>query len=649
MFDGMLDKDLVSWNSIISGCVSNGLPLNGVELFAEMCSSGVNLDLATLVSVLPACSEMSFIKMGQTIHGYSVKVYGNKEITLVNALIDMYSKCGNLGSAKILFERMEDRSIVSWTSMISGYTRNGWFEEAMGLFEMMELEGISPDLYAITSVLHACACNGSFDQGKRMHDFVARNGLESNISVVNSLMHVYAKCGDMEAARMVFDCANKKDIISWNTMIGGFSKNCLPNEALELFIKMQCHSRPNRVTMACVLPAVASLSSLDKGREMHAQILRAEDLSDLHVSNALVDMYAKCGALSFARKIFDRIIDKDLISWTVMIAGYGMHGHGREAINAFKEMRCQGIEPDGACFISILYSCSHSGLIDEGWRFFNIMKHEYKIEPTVQHYACMVDLLSRAGRLTKAYNFITSMPIKPDSAIWESLLRACRIHRDVKLAERVAEHVFELEPENTSYYVLLANLYAEVEKWEALKKIREKISRHGKQKHRGCSWIELRNKVHVFASGSKLHPRSEKIGSFLEDVRKRMKEEGYFGQNKFILKDRNDYLKEDVLCGHSEMQAIAFGILNSSKGKPVRVTKNLTVCGDCHEVIKFMSKMVSREITLRDSERFHQFREGRCSCRGSWGAELKKNQGLYQDADSFGISLGTQGNMARRK
>ena len=618
LFDEMLDRDVISWNSIISGCVSNGLSLKGIELFVKMWFSGMNLDLATLVSVVPACADMVFIKMGQTLHGYSIKVYSNKEITLVNSLIDMYSKCGNLDSAKIIFEGMSERSIVTWTSMISAYTRNGCFQEAVELFKMMESEGIKPDLYAITSVLRACACSGFLDQGKHVHDFVARNGLESNLFVANALMDMYAKCGNMDAARVVFDRTTRKDIVSWNTMIGGYSKNCLPNEALNLFNEMQSYLRPNSVTLACVLPAAASLSSLEKGREMHGRILRAENLLDGHVINALVDMYAKCGALLLARRLFDQITEKDLISWTVMIAGYGMHGHGGEAINAFKQMRGEGIEPDGVSFISILYSCSHSGLVDEGWRFFNIMKHEYKIEPTLEHYACMVDLLSRAGRLTKAYKFITSMPIKPDSSIWGSLLCGCRIHRDVKLAERVAEHVFELEPENTGYYVLLANLYAEVEKWEAMNKIREKIGGRGLPKNPGCSWIEIKGRVHVFAVGNKSHPQSEKIELFLEDIRKRMKEEGYVPRKKFALMDDNDTMNEDILCGHSEQQAIAFGILNLPKGKPIRVAKNLGICGDCHMVAKFISKMASREIMLRDSNRFHRFEEGRCSCRSYW-------------------------------
>ncbi|KAM0933704.1 putative tetratricopeptide-like helical domain superfamily, DYW domain-containing protein [Dioscorea sansibarensis] len=618
MFDEMPDKDIISWNSIVNGCVLNGVAEMAVELFAKMWFTGIRMDLATLVSVLPALAEKGWLLPGTVVHGYSIKCGLGKEITLCNSLLNMYCKCGILESAERVFERMSEKSVVSWTSMISGYTRDGRFEEAIALFGQMEAEGTQPDLYAITTVLHACACHSAIEHGKSVHEYASRNGLESNLFVANALMDMYAKCGNMEDARSVFDRTINKDIVSWNTLIAGYSKSSFPDEALVLFGEMQCKMKPNCVTMACILPACGSISSLERGREIHGQILRSGSLLDGHVANALVDMYAKCGTLGLARRLFDRMVVKDLISWTVMIAGYGMHGCGKEAIAIFNEMKQEGIQPDEVSFIAILYACSHSGLIDEGWRFFNIMRHEYKIEPKLEHFACMVDLFSRAGQLTKAYKFIESMPIKPDATVWVALLCGCRIHRDVKLAERVAEHVFDLEPENTGYYILLANIYAEAEKWESVKKLRKRIAGHRLKKNPGCSWIEIKSRVQIFVSGDKSHPHSKKIELFLKQVQRRMKDEGHFPKKMYALMDADDSLKEEVLCGHSEKLAIAYGILNSSKGKPIRVTKNLRVCGDCHEVAKFISKITVREIILRDSNRFHHFKEGRCSCRGYW-------------------------------
>ncbi|KAF8413719.1 hypothetical protein HHK36_001711 [Tetracentron sinense] len=621
VFDELIIRDVISWNSIINGYMSNGVAERGLELFSQMQLSGIDMDLATVVSVLPACSEIGLLSLGRELHGYAMKASFAREITLNNTLLDMYAKCGDLNSAVQVFGMMGKRTVVSWTSMMAGYAREGQSDRAIELFQEMVGEGIKPDLFTITSILHACARNGSLENGKDLHSYIRENNLRLSLFVANALMDMYAKCGSMTDAESVFIQMPVRDTVSWNTMIGGYSKNCLPNEALSLFIEMQLESKPNTITMACILPACASLSALERGREIHGHVLRNGFSSDHYVTNALVDMYVKCGALLLARLLFDRVPRKDLISWTVMIAGYGMHGCGGEAIAIFNEMRSAGIEPDGVSFIAILYACSHSGLPEEGWRFFNIMRNDCKIKPKLEHYACMVDILARAGRLTKAYKFIENMPIMPDSTIWGALLCGCRIHRDVKLAEKVAEHVFELEPENTGYYVLLANIYAEAEKWEEVKKLRERIGRRGLKKKPGCSWIEIKSKVHVFVAGDRSQPQTKNIVSLLEKVRKRMKEEGYLPKKKNALINVDDTEKEVVLCGHSEKLAMAFGILNLPPGKTIRVTKNLRVCGDCHEMAKFMSKMVKTEIVLRDSNRFHLFKDGQCSCR-----DLKKKK-----------------------
>ncbi|WCJ27232.1 Pentatricopeptide repeat (PPR) superfamily protein [Euphorbia peplus] len=618
VFDEMTDRDVVSWNSMISGCVASGMPEKGLEFFWEMRVSGVSIDLATMVNVLAACVNCDDVVFGRAVHGFAVKVSLDRRLTFANTLLDMYSKCGGLDDAIRVFEKMGERSVVSWTSLIAAYAREGKSGEAIRLFRDMENEGVRPDIFTITVVLHACACNGSLENGKEIHDYIKETNMQPNLFVYNSLMDMYTKCGSMEEANSVFLEMPVKDIISWNTMVGGFSKNGFANEALSLFALMVEELKPDGRTMACILPACASIAALDRGREVHGHILKNGHLSDQPVANALLDMYVKCGAISLAEILFDMIPVKDLISWTVMIAGYGMHGLGKEAIATFKEMRKAGTEPDEISFVSVLYSCSHSGLLDEGWRFFNIMQHECHIEPKLEHYSCMVDLLARCGQLSKAYKFIKSMPIEPDSTIWGSLLSGCRIHHDVKLAEKVAEHIFELEPENTGYYVLLANIYAEAETWEEVKKLREKIGRRGLKKNPGCSWIEVKGKVNIFVAGDSSHPQATNIEYLLQRLRSKIKEEGYLPQTKYAMTNANDMEKEMALCGHSEKLAMAFGILNLPPGKTIRVTKNLRVCGDCHEMAKFISTVERREIIMRDSSRFHHFKDGTCSCRGFW-------------------------------
>lgn len=618
LFDELSNRDTISWNSMVSGYVENDLPEKGLLFFKEMLHVGVDMDLATVISVLAACVNYGNIQLGRAVHALALKACFDRRITFANTLLDMYSKCGDLNAAIQVFEKMGERSVVSWTSLIAGYAREGLSEGAIRLFHKMRSEGFRPDIFSITTILHACACSGSLENGKDVHNYIKENDMQSNIFVCNSLMDMYAKCGSMKDANSVFLEMPMKDIISWNTMIGGYSKSGLPNEALSLFFAMLQELKPDGRTMACILPACASLAALDRGREIHGFVLRNDCFSDQHVANALVDMYMKCGALALARLLFDMIPTKDLISWTVMIAGYGMHGFGKEAIAAFSEMRQAGIEPDEVSFISILYACSHSGLLNEGWRFFNFMQHECNIEPKLEHYACIVDLLARAGKLSMAYQFIKSMPIAPDATIWGALLCGCRIHHDVKLAEKVAEHVFELEPGNTGYYVLLSNIYSEAEKWDEVKKLRERIGRRGLRKNPGCSWIEVKGKVCIFVAGDGSHPQSEKMESLLNELRSKMKEEGYFPKMKYAMINADDLEKEMALCGHSEKLAMAFGILNLPPGKTIRVTKNLRVCGDCHEMAKFMSKITKREIVMRDSNRFHHFKDGACSCRGFW-------------------------------
>ncbi|KAG5104771.1 hypothetical protein AAZX31_15G081700 [Glycine max] len=618
LFDELGDRDVVSWNSMISGCVMNGFSHSALEFFVQMLILRVGVDLATLVNSVAACANVGSLSLGRALHGQGVKACFSREVMFNNTLLDMYSKCGNLNDAIQAFEKMGQKTVVSWTSLIAAYVREGLYDDAIRLFYEMESKGVSPDVYSMTSVLHACACGNSLDKGRDVHNYIRKNNMALCLPVSNALMDMYAKCGSMEEAYLVFSQIPVKDIVSWNTMIGGYSKNSLPNEALKLFAEMQKESRPDGITMACLLPACGSLAALEIGRGIHGCILRNGYSSELHVANALIDMYVKCGSLVHARLLFDMIPEKDLITWTVMISGCGMHGLGNEAIATFQKMRIAGIKPDEITFTSILYACSHSGLLNEGWGFFNSMISECNMEPKLEHYACMVDLLARTGNLSKAYNLIETMPIKPDATIWGALLCGCRIHHDVELAEKVAEHVFELEPDNAGYYVLLANIYAEAEKWEEVKKLRERIGKRGLKKSPGCSWIEVQGKFTTFVSADTAHPQAKSIFSLLNNLRIKMKNEGHSPKMRYALINAGDMEKEVALCGHSEKLAMAFGILNLPSGRTIRVAKNLRVCDDCHEMAKFMSKTTRREIILRDSNRFHHFKDGFCSCRDFW-------------------------------
>lgn len=344
--------------------------------------------------------------------------------------------------------------------------------------------------------------------------------------------------------------------------------------------------------------------------------MRLED--NVFVGTSIIDMYCKCGRVGMARKAFNRMKEKNIKSWTAMVSGYGMHGLAREALEVFNDMIKMGVKPNYITFVSVLAACSHAGLLDEGWFWFRAMRDRFSIEPGVEHYGCVVDLLGRAGFLSKAYDLILEMKIKPDNVVWGSLLAACRMHKNVDLGEIAAKKLFELDPSNCGYYVLLSNLYAEAGRWEDVKRMRIYMESHGLAKPPGFSLVELKGRTHVFLVGDKEHPQEEKIYAFLKELYVKLQEAGYVADIASVLHDVEMEEKGMMLQVHSEKLAVAFGIMNSVPGATIQVIKNLRICMDCHTTIRLISKIVEREIVVRDSKRFHHFRNGLCSCGDYW-------------------------------
>jgi pentatricopeptide repeat protein len=336
------------------------------------------------------------------------------------------------------------------------------------------------------------------------------------------------------------------------------------------------------------------------------------------VGTSIVDMYCKCGRVEMARKAFDRMKKKNVKSWTAMVAGYGMHGRAKEAMEIFYEMIRSGTKPNYITFVSVLAACSHAGLLKEGWNWFNRMKCEFNVEPGIEHYSCMVDLLGRAGYLKEAYGLIQEMKVKPDFIVWGSLLGACRIHKNVELGEISARKLFELDPSNCGYYVLLSNIYADAGRWDDVERMRILMKNHGLLKTPGYSIVEHKGRIHVFLVGDKEHPQHEKIYEYLDELNVKLQEIGYMPNVTSVLHDVDEEEKGMVLRVHSEKLAVAFGIMNSVPGSVIQIIKNLRICGDCHIAIKLISKIVNREIVIRDSKRFHHFKDGLCSCGDYW-------------------------------
>jgi pentatricopeptide repeat protein len=616
------ERKVVSWSAMIAAYAKQGFAEEALRLFNEMQRVDIEVDERTFASVLPVCAKLAALQQGEEIHEYIIRSGFHSNIFLGNALLDMYVKCGRLEDACKVFDKMPERDVVSWNAMIAGYSRNGEIYEALKVFQKMPQRNvvswtamiaayashghgdealalfyqmlqmcIQPNQFTYASVLQACANLAALEHGKEIHEDIIMNGFRSDIFVGNALVDMYSKCGRAHDAFKVFDKMPKRDMVSWtamvtgyaqngfmdkaldlfqhmpernlfswNAMIAGYAQNGPFNEALKFFRQMQLTSvKPSLVTLASVISACANMVALREGEEIHEDIIRSGCMSDVFLGSSLIDMYAKCGSIDDACKVFSRIPRQDTISWTAMIIGYAMHGSGKDAVHLFEQMQHSGTKPDHVTFLGVLSACCHAGLVDDGWQYFNCMSEDYHMAPAVEHYCCMVDLLGRAGHLDEARDFINKMPITPDAAVWASLLGACRIHSNTMLAEEVAQRLLETDPQNAAHYVLLSNIYASVGRWDGLKKVRTLMQERGVMKMPGCSWIEVNNKVHTFVVGDKSHSQTEIIYAKLETLYGQMKELGYVPDMNFVLHDVEEEQKEDMLYCHSEKLAIAFG------------------------------------------------------------------------------------------
>ncbi|KAF7801326.1 pentatricopeptide repeat-containing protein [Senna tora] len=644
LFELFDDRDLVSWNTIISSFSQNDHFMEALLFLRLMLIDGVKPDGVTLASVLPACSQLELLNTGKEIHAYALRNTDLVQNSFVgSALVDMYCNCKNVEKGRRVFDGILRRTVAVWNAMITGYAQNEFDKEALNLFMvMMDGSDFCPNATTLSGILPACVRCEEFSDKEGIHGYILKRGLQKDRYVQNALMDMYSRMGKIEISKFIFGTMDARDIVSWNTMITGYVICGCHDDALNLLHDMQRGGdqensstnddyegdervplKPNSVTLMTVLPGCAALTALGKGKEIHAYAVKHMLATDVAVGSALVDMYAKCGYLNLSRRVFDQMPVKNVITWNVLIMAYGMHGKGEEALELFKRM-AEGAEsgevrPNEVTYIAIFAACSHSRMVDEGLALFNAMKDDHGIEPTADHYACLVDLLGRSGRVEEAYKMINSIPYNIDKLdAWSSLLGACRIHQNVEIGEIAANHLFVLEPNVASHYVLMSNIYSSVGLWEKAMEIRKKMKENGVRKEPGCSWIEYGDEVHKFLAGDMTHSQSKELHEFLEILSQRMRKEGYVPDTSCVLHNVDDEEKETLLCGHSEKLAIAFGLLNTPPGTTIRVAKNLRVCNDCHVATKFISKIMDREIILRDVRRFHHFKDGICSCGDYW-------------------------------
>ncbi|CAN1769987.1 Pentatricopeptide repeat-containing protein At1g04840 [Linum perenne] len=547
------------------------------------------------------------------LHGFSNSSH------LVTQLVSSSSLRKAIDYAFSVFCQYHPKNLFLFNALIRGLERNGRFETALSHFVLMLKSDIRPDRMTYPFVLKSAAQLFLRRLAAELHCMVLKCGVEFDSFVGNSLINGFLRAGELDKANALFDQMPEKNVVSWTTMVNGFSKNGDNEKALSVFSRMlEEDVRPNDFTVVSALSACAKIGAVETGLRIHKYITSNMFKLNAAIGTALVDMYAKCGNIDSASQVFKDTKERDILTWSVMIWGWALHGGFEQAALCFRQMLRSGIKPDEVVFLALLTACVHAGKVDLGLNFFNSMRLDYRIEPSMKHYSLVVDLLGRAGRLDEALNFIQKMPINPDLVIWGGLFCACRAHKNVEMAELSARKLLELEPKHPGSYVFLSNAYAAVGRWEDAERVRNLMLDKGVGKEPGWSYIELDGRLHRFVAGDNARKDAKEIQVKLEEILSGARQQGYTPGTEWVLHNIEEEEKEDALGSHSEKLALAFALIQTSPKTTIRIVKNLRICGDCHSLMKYTSAMSQREIIVRDIKRFHHFKDGTCSCGDYW-------------------------------
>lgn len=514
VFDEMPSKDSVSWNAILCGYSQEGR--HGLETlwtFCEMVTQGMKPDHVALTAAISACGYERNLEIGRLLHGLSIKVGYGEHSSVCNLLMSMYAKCEVHEDIKLVFQDMDERNVVSWTTMISVF-----LEDALCLFHEMRMDGVYPNDITFVGLLHAITQRNLVNEGWMIHGFCVKTGFVLELNVSNSLVSMYAKFESMADAMTVFKQLQYGDVVSWNTLISGYDQNKLYQEAFEAFCSAVSETQPNEYTFGSVLSAIGSAEaiSLRCGQRCHSHLLKLGLNFNPIVSSALLDMYAKRGSLFESKKVFEETIQKTQFTWTALVSAHARHGDYESVMHIFKEMINEGVKPDSITFLSMLAACSRKGMVDEGRQMWDSMIKDNLIEPSQEHFACMVDMLGRVGRLKEAEELISQIPGGPSFSALQSLLGACRTHGNLEMGRRIGDRLIEMEPEESGSYIQNSNLCAEKGDWENAAIIRRKMRERRVRKEIGFSWVDVGSTdgsliMHGFSSDDTSHPRTREI------------------------------------------------------------------------------------------------------------------------------------------
>lgn len=655
LFDEMPIRDVTSWNTVISGLVKELQCDRAFELFRDMQMDGCRADQFSLSSLLTAAAEVCARVEGKEIHAHALRTGFESNLSVNNALMGFYTKCGSIENVVGLFQRMSKKDVISWTGMmtgfmefglvesavevfdhmperncivynalLAGFCRNGEGLRALELFKQMIEDGKDLSDCTLTSIVNACAVLLEVSSSEQIHGFVIKVGFGSNDRIEAALLDMCTKCGRIDDAQKMFDrwVHNESRSIALTSLICGYAQNGQPDKAMSLFcmVQMEEGSFLDEFTLTTVLSTCGTLGFDKRGKQLHSCIIKSGFVSDLAAGNALISMYAKCGNMNDAIKIFNLMPDHDIVSWNTLISVHHLHRQGDQALDVMKNMEMNGIKPDDITFVLTISSCRYtkSNSVDTCRSLFTSMRSRYGIEPTSEHYAAMVDVLGYYSCFDEAEELIEKMPFKPEASVWRALLDSCRLRSNISLGKQAAQYLLALEPQDPSMYILVSNLYSASGRWHCSERVRQEMREKGLHKHPARSWVIHQDAIHSFFARDRSHPQAKDINSALEILILECIKIGYVPDTSFVLHEVEEYQKRDFLFYHSAKLAATYGLLMTTPGRPVRVMKNIHLCGDCHTFLKFASVAAQREISLRDATGFHCFRGGKCSCGDYW-------------------------------
>lgn len=581
-----------------------------------------------LAELLVALSAARALPKGQQLHGHLLKAghvpaTASSHALLAHHLLTFYARCALPDlSLRAFLDLPAPPLPAAWSSLISSFAQNGLAAAAFDTFRRMLAAGVPATDRSIPLAAKAVAAAETLSRPPfsphALHGLAAKTPFAGDVFVGSAIVDMYAKCGHLADARRLFDDMPERNVVSWSALICGYADAGMHPAAMGIFRLALEEAVPvNDYTVSCIIRVCAAATLFELGAQVHARATKTALDASPFVSSSLVSVYSKCGLVECAYRVFNEAPEKNLGIWNAVLIASAQHGHTAAAFERFMEMQKAGFQPNHITFLCLLTACSYAGLVDEGKRYFSIMK-DYGIEPQAEHYASMVDLLGRVGLIKEALDLIESMPMEPPESVWGALLMSCRIFKDADTAAIAAKRLFETGSRSSGAHMLLSSTYAAAGRHIDAALARKAMRDAGVRKETGLSWLEAAGEVHTFASNCRRHQRSEEIYKVLESVGEKMEAAGYVADTSAVVKDVDGDEKRATVRYHSERLAIGLGLLIVPHGVPIRVMKNLRVCDDCHNAIKYLTKCTGRVVVLRDNRRFHRFEGGVCSCGDFW-------------------------------